>query len=263
MRRPPGCSRPGNTASNHQQHQGRFTTGLLAVHKPQANRGSSRFARSAASMKSRATAGAGLAHARRAISPRGEDASASRRRARPPRRWHGRRPSPPAPARRPPRSVASKCAGSGLRTGKLSPPPTARISGNMPKRLQQRAGGRFGLVGADRHRPSVPRQRRAEPPDIPGNGRLVDRDMGAVIAVEVAHRLAVRLAAAGGEGARHQHRNPSPTIAAISGWVNGGRAARRHQPVQRGGDVRHRVDQRPIEIQQQGSRHRVALRNLN
>ena len=39
--------------------------------------------------------------------------------------------------------------------------------------------------------------------------------------------------------------------------------ARLHQPVQGRRQVRHGIDKRAIKIQQQGSRHYVALRNVN
>ena len=80
-----------------------------------------------------------LGHRWRAIAPGGEDARHSGARARRPRRWRGRPPSPRARRRRrPPPASPADGAGSGLRTGKLSPPPIAAKQRRQPQRRQQR-----------------------------------------------------------------------------------------------------------------------------
>ena len=60
---------------------------------------------------------------------------------------------------------------------------------------------------------------------------------------------------AGGEGARDQAGVPSPTIGRDLRERERREPARRHQPVQRGGEVGQAVDQRAVEIEHQGRRH--------
>ena len=140
--------------------------------------------------------------------------------------------APPAAA-----SVASRWAGSGLRAGKLSPPPIAAKC-LQAERPQQPAGRRLRLVGAHREPPARRRQ-RASAAATPGRGARSAR--WRVIGHEVGQRRRVGRGAAGGEGAARpaprRRRRPSRRI---SGGVNGGKPARRHQPVQRGGEVRRR-----------------------
>ena len=90
--------------------------------------------------------------------------------------------------------------------------------------------------------------------------------MGAIIGGERGNRRGIGRQAARGEGPSDQHRDTISHHRRCLLVVERGQAARRHQPVQRRGEVRHRVDQRAIEVQQQGSGqgrgHFEALRNL-
>ena len=133
--------------------------------------------------------------------------------------------SPPAAAR-----VARRWAGSGLRTGKLSPPPTASQKCEQAQRVQELARRRLGLVGADGQAPAVASQQGERVGDA-GEGARGLGGMGGVVGQERLDIARIGCAAPSGHRLGHQRRHAVADHAGEFGRGEQGQAAGRHHAV--------------------------------
>ena len=166
--------------------------------------------------------------------------------------------SPPAAA-----MVARRWAGSGLRLGKLSPPPIAEKRCATPRALRSERAGGFGLVGADGQPPAIGLGFLERVGNAGEQDGLVG-GVGCIVGEEGGEIGFLGLALTGGHRPADEHAGAVTNEAGDLGGRERLEPMGCHQAIEAGAEVGQRVDEGAVEVEHEraarGRADGVALR---